>query len=110
MLKITDLTSSKEMDSKTMTGVRGGSGFASFGALLDFSTAISSQVANVNQGFGFTFAQSNSGTVTNNQAISGGNGVIFAPVNQTQTQGNTMSISDIGNTNVGAGIPSFITF
>lgn len=110
MLKITDLTTSKELDSKTMANVRGGNDLARLSALLDFSTAISSQVANVNQGFGFTFAQSNSGTLTNNQAISGGNGVVFAPVNQTQTQGNTMSISDIGNTNVGAGIPSIIAF
>ena len=109
MLKITDLSASKEMDSKRMASIRGGK-HAGLGALLDFSTTIASQVADVNQGFGFTFSQSNSGTVTNNQAISGGNGVIFAPVNQTQTQGNTMSISDIGNTNVAAGFPSIIAF
>ena len=100
MLKISDLTTSNNMDSKTMAGVRGGNDLSHFSALLDFSTAIASQVANVNQGFSFTFAQSNSGTLINNQIISAGNGVVSAPVNQTQIQGNTMSISDIGNTTV----------
>ena len=94
MLKITDLHVNKEMESTEMAGVRGG--FDPF-AIFDSSTSITSKVADANQMFAFGFAQSNVGEVTNNQAISGGNGVIYAPVDQTQVQNNYMDVSDIGN-------------
>lgn len=97
MLKITDLTTSKEMDSKEMTGVRGG--FDPF-ASLDFSTSINSKVADVNQGFGFALAQGNEGAVTNNQEIMGGNGSSWSPVDQSQYQDNWMDLSHIGNVSV----------
>ena len=103
MLKITDLPTNKEMDSKTMSGVYGGAtDLERLGALLDISSSISNQVADIQQAFGFNIAQSNVGTVSNNQTIIGGNGVILAPVNQTQTQSNNLSISDIGNALVGS--------
>ncbi len=95
MLKITDLTSSKELASKDMSGVRGG--FDPF-AHIDFSTSLDSKVADVTQAFGFEFAQGNAGAVTNNQAIQGGNGITFAPVSQEQVQNNTLDVSGIGNT------------
>jgi hypothetical protein len=72
-----------------------------FSALLDFSTSMINKVADVNQQYGLSFVQSNSGTVTNNQTIIAGNGLIYAPVTQTQTQANAMSVSDIGNAFVG---------
>jgi hypothetical protein len=102
MLKITDLSTSKELDRREMAVVAGGTtDLERFSALLDFSTSMINKVADVNQQFGFSFAQSNSGTVTNNQTIYGGNGIVYAPVTQTQTQANSMSISDIGNAFVG---------
>jgi hypothetical protein len=98
MLNITDLTTNKELDSREMASVAGGtSEMERFSALLDFSTSMINKVADINQQYGFSIAQSNSGTVTNNQTIIGGNGVIFAPVTQTQTQANALAISDIGN-------------
>ena len=97
MLKITDLTTSKEMASKEMAGVRGG--FNPF-AIFDGSTSISSKVADVEQIFAFTLAQGNAGQVTNNQNIVGGNGVTYAPVTQFQDQYNDMYIDDIGNISV----------
>ena len=97
MLKITDLTASKEMESKEMAGVRGG--FDPF-AIFDGSTSIHNTVADVTQGFDFKFAQANAGTVTNNQAIQGGNGVIYAPVDQKQYQGNSLHVSHIGEVTV----------
>jgi hypothetical protein len=97
MLKITDLTSSKEMDSREMAGVRGGS---SPFALIDFSTGMTSKVAAVTQGFEFAFAQGNEGAVTNNQEILGGNGFSLAPVDQYQFQDNWLDVSDIGNVSV----------
>jgi hypothetical protein len=106
MLKITDLPTSKAMDSKTMSGVHGGTtDLERLGAMLDFSSSISNQVADIQQAFGFGIAQSNVGTVTNNQSIIAGNGVVFAPVRQTQTQSNNLSIADIGNALVGGGFP-----
>ena len=97
MLKITDLTASKELESKDMAGVRGGtSPFLS----IDFSTGLTNKVADVTQGFGFAFAQGNEGTVTNNQAIAGGNGFALAPVDQYQEQYNDMYVYDIGNVSV----------
>ena len=97
MLKITDLHVNKEMESTEMAGVRGG--FNPF-AIFDGSTSITSKVADANQVFSFGFAQSNVGEVTNNQAISGGNGVTYAPVQQTQSQYNDMFLTDIGNVSV----------
>ena len=101
MLKITDLTVSKELASNEMAHVVGGiSDLERLSALFDFSTSIANKVADVNQGFGLNLAQSNVGEVTNNQAITGGNGVVYAPVTQTQTQGNFMDLFGLGNTSV----------
>lgn len=105
MLKITDLTVSSELDKRAMAGITGGnSELERLAALFDFSTAISNQVADIQQAFGFTIAQTNSGSVTNNQTIYGGNGVVYAPVTQTMTQGNSLSLSDIGNAFVGTNV------
>ena len=98
MLKITDLSSSKELETCEMSEVRGG--FDPF-AHIDFSTGMTSLVADVEQAFGFEFAQGNTGAVTNNQAISGGNGITFAPVKQSQDQRNDLAVSGIGNVSVG---------
>lgn len=99
MLKINDLADSREMDRAAMAGVTGGnSELEQLSALLDFSTSVVNKVADVNQQFGFAFVQSNSGTVTNNQTIIGGNGLIYAPVTQTQSQSNAMAVSEIGRT------------
>ena len=97
MLKITDLTSSKEMAREEMRDVRGGST-----PLLEllFSTGITNKVADVDQAFGFEFAQINSGAVTNNQSIMGGNGITYAPVHQEQHQHNDMRVSGIGGVSV----------
>ena len=97
MLKITDLTASKELESKDMAGICGGN---SPFALIDFSTGITNKVADVTQGFGFAFAQGNEGIVANNQAIQGGNGFSLAPVTQYQDQYNDLDVSDIGNVSV----------
>ena len=97
MLKITDLTASKEMDRKEMTAVRGG--LDPF-AVFDVSTGISSKVADITQGFEFNFAQANSGAVTNNQEIHGGNGSSWAPVDQAQFQANFMDVRDVGNVSI----------
>ena len=98
MLNITDLTVSKELDTKTMTGVRGG--FDPFAILIDGSTSLKSKVADVDQLFAFDLTQNNAGQVTNNQAIQGGNGIIYAPVTQNLDQSSNMSVSRIGNVNV----------
>ena len=80
MLKITDLGTEKALDHSEMAGITGGSSeFERFTALLDFSTSLMNKVADVNQQFGFSIAQGNSGAVTNNQTIIGGNGIVFAP-------------------------------
>ncbi len=97
MLKITDLTTSKNMETREMAEVRGG--MDPF-ALIDFSTKFDNKVADVNQGFAFQFAQGNAGAVTNNQAIAGGNGLDYAPVHQSQSQYNDLYVSDIGNVSV----------
>ena len=102
MLKITDLSVNKELAAVDMSAVRGGmSALDRFSALFDLSTSMVNKVADMQQAFGFTIAQSNSGTVTNNQAIVGGNGIVFAPVSQSQTQSNHLSLADIGNAFVG---------
>ena len=101
MLKITDLSADRNLGRQEMAGVIGGStDLERFSALLDFSTSLINQVADVNQQFGFSLVQSNSGTVTNNQTIIGGNGIVFAPVTQTQSQANALAIAGIGHTSV----------
>jgi hypothetical protein len=97
MLKITDLTTSKEMDSKEMTGVRGGMKRFPF---FDSSTSIDNKVADITQGFNFALAQGNEGAVVNNQEIYGGNGNSWSPVDQSQYQDNWMDLSHIGNVSV----------
>ncbi len=97
MLKIRDLASSKELDSKTMAEVRGG--FDPF-AIFDASTSMTNKVADVDKVIEFAFAQSNAGEVTNNQAITGGNGIVYAPVAQSLSQYNALSVFDIANTAV----------
>jgi len=99
MLKIMDLNTSKELDNKEMAGVCGGSSeLEALSALIDFSTSTYNAVADVKQGFGLNLAQGNSGAVTNNQTIIGGNGLIYAPVTQSQIQSNAMAVSEIGKT------------
>jgi hypothetical protein len=101
MLTLTDLTLCEKLDHSEMRAVRGGRDeLAQLSALLDASTSIYNRVADVQQVFGFGIAQSNTGTVTNNQAIYGGNGVVYAPVYQSQTQANSLSLDQIGNTDV----------
>jgi hypothetical protein len=97
MLKITDLTTSKNMETHELAEVRGG--MDPF-ALIDFSTKFDNKVAAVNQGFAFQFAQGNAGAVTNNQGIAAGNGISYAPVHQSQSQYNDLYVSDIGNVSV----------
>ena len=99
MLKITDIEVSKDLGRDEMAGVVGGtSDLERLSALLDFSTSIHNKAADVQQSFGLGLSQGNSGAVTNNQAIQGGNGVVFAPVTQTQTQGNYMELFELGKT------------
>ena len=95
MLKITDLAENKELDSKTMAGVRGG--FDPFAILIDGSTSLTNKVADVDQVFQLALSQTNAGEVTNNQAINGGNGIVYAPVDQSLSQSNWMNVSGIGN-------------
>ena len=96
MLKITDLKTSKNLENSEMAKVRGG--FNPFTFLASSSTV--NKVADVEQMFQFGLAQGNTGAVTNNQSILGGNGVDFAAVHQTQDQHSDMRISDIGNITV----------
>jgi hypothetical protein len=101
MLKINDLTVSKELARGEMAEVVGGnSEMERLSALIDFSSSITNKVANVNQIFGLSLAQGNAGAVTNNQAIVGGNGIAYAPVTQEQVQDNYMSVYGVGNTSV----------
>jgi len=97
MLKITDLTASKEINSEEMGRIRGG--MDPF-AHIDFSTDMTSKVAAVTQGFEFSLGQGNAGAVTNNQEILGGNGFAAAPVDQSQYQDNWMDISHVGTVSV----------
>jgi len=98
MLNIKDLAVNKDLDSKTMASVKGG--FDPFAILIDGSTSLNNKVADVDQIFSLGLAQNNAAAVTNNQAINGGNGIVYAPVNQTLTQGSAMSVYDIGNIKV----------
>jgi len=95
MLKVTDLTVNKELDSKTMTSVRGG--FDPFAILIDGSTSLTNKVADVDQIYQLALSQTNAGEVTNNQAINGGNGIVYAPVDQNLSQSNWMDVYGIGN-------------
>lgn len=97
MLTIKDLSASKDLETREMAEVRGG--FDPFSIFA--GTTITSHVADVTQAFALELAQGNAGSVTNNQAIQGGNGVSYAPVTQTQVQGNYMDVYDIGNVHVG---------
>jgi hypothetical protein len=84
-----------------MAGLVGGvSELARLSALIDFSTSQTNKVADVTQAFGLSLAQGNAGAVTNNQSISGGNGIVYAPVTQEQVQGNYMDVYDLGNISV----------
>ncbi len=65
MLKITDLTASKELESKDMAGVRGGT--SPFLSIIDFSTGMTNKVADVTQGLRLCFCPGQPRTVTNNQ-------------------------------------------
>lgn len=97
MLKITDLSASREIDSREMGRIRGGKDAL---AIIDFSTGFTNKVADVTQAFDFAFAQANAGTVTNNQDILGGNGLALAPVDQSQFQDNWLDVSHVGNVSV----------
>ena len=96
MLNIHDLKASKKLKSSEMAEVRGG--FDPFSIFA--GTSITNKVADVQQAFQLALAQGNTGAVTNNQAIAGGNGVTYAPVDQTQHQYNDLYLSDIGNVHV----------
>lgn len=96
-LIVNDLVASKELDSKAMAGVVGGMNSFPF---LDASTTLDNKVADVKQAFGLGLSQDNAGALINNQAIEGGNGIVFAPVDQSLTQSNFLDLFDIGNTSV----------
>lgn len=99
MIKVTDLTVSKELSGSEMSAVTGGSDeLERLSALVDFSTDIDNKVASAQQGFGLNLGQSSIGAVTNNQLISNGNGVVYAPVTQSMTQANYMGLLGLGNT------------
>lgn len=101
MLTMTDLQHCENLDRDRRRALRGGSdGLSRLSALLDASTSIYHRVADVQQVFAFGLVQSNTGTLTNNQAIYGGNGVVYAPVYQSQTQSNSLALDRIGNSEV----------
>ncbi len=101
MLKIKDLSVSKELDAKSLsTVIGGGRKMRSPMFDLDFSTRLDNKVADISQTFDFSFAQANAGEVINNQAIKGGNGPITADVDQYLDQDNTMRVYDLGNTKI----------
>ncbi len=97
MLKIKDLSVTKEMSAKAMAKVSGG--WNPF-AMFDGSTTTINKVADIDQEFNFAFAQENFGEVINNQAIKGGNGPITANVDQYLDQDNTLRVYDLGNTKI----------
>ena len=100
MLKINDIATSKALDTKSMSVVFGGSRKGP-SIDFDFGTRMDNRVADVSQMFGFSFDQTNAGQVTNNQAMKGGNGIVYAPVNQNLSQDNYLDVFGIGNTSVG---------
>ena len=101
MLKINDIVVSKELDTKSMAGVFGGTRKGMPSLSLDFGILQDKRVADVSQIFGFNFDQTNAGQVTNNQAIQGGNGIVYAPVHQNLSQNSYLDVYGIGNTSVG---------
>ena len=100
MLNIKDLAATKNMDSKAMARIQGGKG-GPLSFIFDGSTSLNNRVADVQQLFAFGLSQQNAGAVTNNQAIQGGNGIVYAPVTQSLDQSSWMDIYDVGNTSVG---------
>ena len=102
MLNIKDIAASKELDSNMLASVTGGNSQMRecLAILMDGSTSMDSRVANVTQAFGLGLTQNNAAAVTNNQAIQGGNGIVYAPVDQSLSQANWMDVYDIGNTSV----------
>ena len=103
MLKIVDLKKESELSRVEMAGVAGGKTglpVPDLSALIDFSTSNVNKVADIDQVFQLGLAQGNAGAVTNNQGITGSNGLIYAPVTQSQYQGNYMDVYGIGNSHV----------
>ena len=98
MLKLKDLEMNKALDSKEMKSVVGG--WNPMSLLLDGSTTMDNRVADVSSAFGLALDQTNAGAVTNNQAIQGGNGIVYAPVKQDMSQYSDMYLGGIGNTSV----------
>lgn len=98
MLKINDLTLSKELDHNAMSEVRGGRDLLSL--LFDGSVSTTNKVADIQQVFGLDLAQQNAGAVTNNQAIDNKNGIVYAPVTQTLTQSNWLDVIGLGKTRI----------
>ncbi len=98
MLKINDLTLSKELDRSAMAEVRGGRDLLSL--LFDGSVSTTNKVADIQQAFGLDLAQQNAGAVTNNQAIDNKNGIVYAPVTQTLTQSNWLDLIGLGKTRI----------
>lgn len=98
MLKLNDLSRNETLTDSRMSQVTGGtSDFERLSALIDFSSDIASTVGSVSQGIGLRLGQSNDGNVVNTQIIQGGNGVIYAPVRQEQTQANYLDLLKLGN-------------
>jgi len=91
MLMIKDLTASKELDSKAMAGVHGGTDVT-----LDNETAV------VNQAFAFLFDQANGGANAAGHSFGGANyGIVYAPIDQTLEQWNKIDDTrDNGRTTV----------
>jgi|GEM_PF-1295374 len=99
MLKIKDLTVSKELDTKAMATVVGGLTLPTRPALLmDGSVRLDNKVADVSQLFALDLDQTNAGNVTNNQRIDNRNGIVYAPVTQRLDQSNILSVFGLGNT------------
>ena len=101
MLNVKDLAASKELTSETMRSVVGGTRKGMPSLDLDFGTSLKSRVADISQLFEMNLGQTNAGQVTNNQSIKGGNGIVYAPVDQSLSQDNYMNVFDIGNSYVG---------
>lgn len=101
MLKIKDLTVSKELDSKDMAAVAGGLTRPTLpSVLVDGSVSLDNKVIDSNQLFGFDLDQTNAGQVTNNQRIDNKNGIVFAPVTQRLDQSQIMNILGLGNSSI----------
>ncbi len=98
MLKIKDLTVSKELDSKAMAAVVGGFDLRSL--LLDGSVSTDNKVGDVTQFFALGLDQANAGAVTNNQMIKNGNGITYAPVTQRLDQNNYLTLFGLGETRI----------